>query len=1391
MHVYAVDFVSSGTCGSNVSWNLDTDGTLKVFGEGKMDDYSNANYPWKTYKDDIDTVYIQQGIQNIGSNAFEGCTNIKEIHIGQSVEKVGDAAFYQCKSLMKIEFSDALLVIGKSAFGQCGSLKEIEIPSSVKTIGQDAFIDCTVLSNVILHEGLMEIQSGAFRYCKSLKKVDLPDTISTLGASAFYGTVIEQITVPINLTTCGYQSGSYNGFNGGLDGVFSGCQNLKKVIFPMGIEEIPDGILANSMGNVPITEIIIPDSVKKIGKYAFLGLDYLENIELPEQLAYIGDSAFYYCRKLKYIDIPKYVNYIGSECFRYCDQINVYNVDPFNNQYCSLDGVLYSKDLTKLIRFPSARTGIFYVDDKVIDIAAYAFSGCSLSMVSVSDSVKSIGDAAFTGSSVLSQVVLGEGITQINSFSFSNCISLKQIFLANKVNIIKACAFDGSNELEFVYYAGEEEQWNTITIGTDNTPLENARIFFSCTGSYDPDSKIVQMVSEYTSDAIYAQYEAIMKSDVSEQMKQQKYYELFSQYGFLDVLEGIHYLSNTTQKRYAYLNLMTDASFCATSYQYWLDHTTKGHMARALLVADGLVFNNELNDWMSFKTYAESDYPGVAKYKEMLYDFMDATADKIMVENCVKSVKDVQKLAKNVNAAAKTYADDLIQKINHCETTDELQNLMASAEAKGVFVNLASSYDQDGNPEFSFKLDETTGFGKFAKAMKWSNKIMSLCTLGYDEIQDMISLNGRLEVYAQYRTFLTDIVNNTEYIPFQLRWAAQQILEEMEEGYSGIVKDIVIEILNQSDINSEVLKTIVGKTGAASLSAWLTTIQIESYFINKLADVGEMVKKEAYVEGYAYLASAFKTQLEKAKQAFLKNKTEKNAWNFYYNYNILYQLRYKGEEAYLAFSKINGLAGALYDFGYTDKKLVVDDTIKMLKERCQFVYDDEKDLPESCQFAAKAVIKCPVNVMVYDEAGTEIAVLRDGVESDITNAYGRFAVVYNAYAGDYQKVLCFANADSDYRIRIQGTDAGFVTMEMASKQTDDTVYAFRNIEMQKDGVIEASIHQMTQDNSYSIDTDGDGIADTVKPVEVISHQYVPVTAVTFDKSSVDMLVGDSVMMKPGVLPENASNQGLTWLSGNPEIVTVKDGKLYAVSAGQTSIYVIAQDNTDISAACVVTVSSKDTVLTGDDTKVPEKPALPGDATSSGAIQNPQGDSTSATQDADRITSLHITGMSHRIAAGKKIKLTLKGLPKYADVKCVKWSSSNPAYATVSAKGVVTTKKKGIGKTVTIRAAATDGSGSTASYKIQILKHAVRKLQLKTTAKTIKCGKKLKLKLRILTTGKKANTKLKWTSSNTRYATVTQKGVVTAKKAGKGKTVRITAMAKDGTGKKLNIKLKIQ
>ena len=184
----------------------------------------------------------------------------------------------------------------------------------------------------------------------------------------------------------------------------------------------------------------------------------------------------------------------------------------------------------------------------------------------------------------------------------------------------------------------------------------------------------------------------------------------------------------------------------------------------------------------------------------------------------------------------------------------------------------------------------------------------------------------------------------------------------------------------------------------------------------------------------------------------------------------------------------------------------------------------------------------------------------------------------------------------------------------------------------------------------------------------------------------------------------------------------------------------------------------------------------------------EGKNTSKTE--EQVTALELTGISGRIAAGKKLKLVPTFTPADAANKELVWSSSNTKYATVSSKGLVTTKKKGIGKTVTIKAATKDGSGIVASYRIKLVKHAVKSVKLSTKSKNVKAGKKLTVKAVVKTTGSTANKTLQWSSSNTEYAVVSEKGVVTAKEAGKGKTVKITAMATDGSGKKATIKIKI-
>lgn len=174
-----------------------------------------------------------------------------------------------------------------------------------------------------------------------------------------------------------------------------------------------------------------------------------------------------------------------------------------------------------------------------------------------------------------------------------------------------------------------------------------------------------------------------------------------------------------------------------------------------------------------------------------------------------------------------------------------------------------------------------------------------------------------------------------------------------------------------------------------------------------------------------------------------------------------------------------------------------------------------------------------------------------------------------------------------------------------------------------------------------------------------------------------------------------------------------------------------------------------------------------------------------------IKKISFAAKTYKIAAGRKVTLKPKFTPANPSNTSLKWSSNNKKYATVNSKGVVKTKKAGIGRTVTITAKAQDGSNKKQTVKIKIMKNAVTKITLKAGSKTVKAGKKIKIKATVSANGKKANKTLEWKTSKSKYATVNKKGEVTAKKAGAGKTVTITATSTDGTNKKKSIKIKIK
>ena len=136
------DEAKSGTCGENLTWTLDGDGTLTISGTGKMYDYDYSDYeaaaPWIRDKYKIKSVVIEDGVTSIGSEAFfttDGYPNITKVTIPSSVESIGGRAFANCTALTEVTIPNGVKSIGRSAFLNCNKLMSITLPDSVERLG--------------------------------------------------------------------------------------------------------------------------------------------------------------------------------------------------------------------------------------------------------------------------------------------------------------------------------------------------------------------------------------------------------------------------------------------------------------------------------------------------------------------------------------------------------------------------------------------------------------------------------------------------------------------------------------------------------------------------------------------------------------------------------------------------------------------------------------------------------------------------------------------------------------------------------------------------------------------------------------------------------------------------------------------------------------------------------------------------------------------------------------------------------------------------------------------------------------------------------------------------------------------------------------------------------
>lgn len=204
-------------CGDNCSWSLDTStGVLTITGTGDMN-YTSSNAPWWSYRTDISSVSMGEGLTSIGKKAFFNLPNLTSVSIPEGVTSIGESAFHYASQLSTVQLPSTLQTIDYHAFCNSG-LTSITLPEGVNSIGTEAFYGSSGITSVVIPSTLSYVNSSSFRYLSNLTSLTLAEGITSIGDAAFDGaTNLESVVIPNSVNYIGTWA-------------FDNSPNLKSVI---------------------------------------------------------------------------------------------------------------------------------------------------------------------------------------------------------------------------------------------------------------------------------------------------------------------------------------------------------------------------------------------------------------------------------------------------------------------------------------------------------------------------------------------------------------------------------------------------------------------------------------------------------------------------------------------------------------------------------------------------------------------------------------------------------------------------------------------------------------------------------------------------------------------------------------------------------------------------------------------------------------------------------------------------------------------------------------------------------------------------------------------------------------------------------------------------------
>ncbi len=457
---------------------------------------------------EVTSLKIPTSLTTISAYAFYNCNSLQSIEIPENVTTIGSHAFAGCSKATELELDANLTTISEYAFQNCSSIESIVIPSGVTTIGQYAFSGCKVAATITIPEGVTSIGQGAFSGCTTVSNIVIADSVKTLSNSVFANDT--------GLTSITFGDGLLSS----QTNVLSGCTNLVSVTIPNmvstpianavsgitshitslyfegSIEDWLNLEFANANQNLIqyatnfytfnevtneyelVNALEIPDSIEKVGSYAFYKYEGLTTVDLNKVNA-IENSAFY-GTGLTVIDLVDTVQSVNAEAFGNCTSLNtvIYGAGlttissaAFKN--CPNITTAYIPNkvsqviTTSISNIPSIED--IYFEGTMLDWLTLAYSASGENAIQYAKSFYVQADAKDENGAIVyykvTDVVIPDGTTTINPYAFYGYKALTDVHL-NMIETIKTDAFAKCSGLTNVYFNGTIEDWCNINFST-------------------------------------------------------------------------------------------------------------------------------------------------------------------------------------------------------------------------------------------------------------------------------------------------------------------------------------------------------------------------------------------------------------------------------------------------------------------------------------------------------------------------------------------------------------------------------------------------------------------------------------------------------------------------------------------------------------------------------------------------------------------------------------------------------------------------------------------------------------------------------------------------------------------------------------------------------------